>query len=164
MGSMGSTDDPERPPPVEETDFLYDRREKELYRVVAISRDGLTLRRGDTEYYVPHRSFAEWYDPDRVDRKSDIPVELPDHPERNAPNEEANKPVSVAQVMEAADHDERIYVRREALRDVERHGTAEYVPVTVEKVWTQGFARVSSSRTRRPSIVDLTDVKLELVS
>lgn len=106
----------------------------------------------------------EWYNPDRVNRHREIPVEKRDRPELGASHEEANKPVSVAQVVEAADRDEQIYVRREALRDAERHETAEYVPLTVEKAWGQDMARVYSSRTPQTYLVVLTDLKPTLVS
>lgn len=57
---MGSTEDPnsERPPHVEETDLLYDRRTEALYQVVAVAKDGVVFRRNNTEYYIPHRSWS----------------------------------------------------------------------------------------------------------
>lgn len=65
-------------PEVAEDDVLYDDRREEHYVAVAVTDDGVTLRRRDTEYYVPHAIFTEWYDPTRITRNEDVPVEGPD--------------------------------------------------------------------------------------
>ena len=157
---MGSTE-PEIPKSVEEADRLYDERTDSHYRVVAVSNTGLTLRRNGSEYYVPHEAFTEWYDPDHVTHNDKIPADQQESPTSREPSDETSVTM-VSQVMDAAKRDEDVYVRRQALRDAKRHGTGEYVPVVVEKVWTQGVARVHSRRTRRTYLVDLDDVKLSL--
>lgn len=158
---MESTE-PEITESVEEADRLYDERTDSLYRIIAVSNNGLTLQRDGSEYYIPHESFAEWYDPNHITHNDEIPVDQQEGPESGEPSDEMSLTTSVSRVMDAAKQGEDVYVRRQALRDAKRHGTAEYVPVVVEKVWTQGVARVHSRRTRRTYLVDLTDVKLSL--
>lgn len=71
-------DDGGETPVIEEHDVLYDDRLDEHYVAVAITEDGVTLRRRDTEYYIPHTIFAEWYDPDRITRTDHVPAEAPE--------------------------------------------------------------------------------------
>ena len=59
-------------------DVLYDDRREQHYVAVAVTEEGVTLRRRGTEYYVPHTIFAQWYDSDRITQNDDIPVEAPD--------------------------------------------------------------------------------------
>lgn len=61
---------------IEEGDVLYDGRTADLLRVVAVSHDGVTLRRRDRERYLPHAVFFEWYDPAHVTRNAEIPTAL----------------------------------------------------------------------------------------
>ncbi|PSP42058.1 hypothetical protein BRC68_12925 [Halobacteriales archaeon QH_6_64_20] len=63
---------------VTKDDVLYDDRQEHHYVAVRVNDDGVTMRRQDTEYYVPHTIFTEWYDPTQVTRNEDIPVEAPD--------------------------------------------------------------------------------------
>jgi hypothetical protein len=63
---------------VTERDVLYGDRRDQHYVAIRTTTDGITLRRRDTEYYVPHAIFAEWYDPARVTRNEGTPVERPD--------------------------------------------------------------------------------------
>jgi hypothetical protein len=69
---------------VTEEDVLYDDRREHHYVAVRVADDGVTLRRRDTEYYVPHTVFAEWYDPARIARNGDIAAEAPDWLETSA--------------------------------------------------------------------------------
>lgn len=43
-------------------DALYDRHRKEYYLVEAVDEEGVSLRRDEREYYVPHALFAPWHD------------------------------------------------------------------------------------------------------
>lgn len=61
-----------------EYDVLYDDRRDEHYVAVAVAEDGVTLRRRDTEYYVPHGIFADWYDSGRIVPDGETHVETPD--------------------------------------------------------------------------------------
>jgi hypothetical protein len=76
MGSRADGREVERE--VSEADVLYDDRRDRHYVAVGVTADGITLRRRDTEYYVPHAIFAEWYDPARVTRNEETPAERPD--------------------------------------------------------------------------------------
>jgi len=73
---------------VAEDDVLYDDRREEHYITVAVTEDGVTLRRRDTEYYIPHTIFAQWYDSGRISQNDDIPVETPNwiEPRDEAPS------------------------------------------------------------------------------
>jgi hypothetical protein len=79
MGSTGGVG--EEAAPVEEiaeSDLLYDDEKNEHYVAVAITEEGITLRRRDTEYYVPHTIFEKWYATGRMKRNGEIPAERPD--------------------------------------------------------------------------------------
>lgn len=60
---MSRDDDvPEDVTTLEDGDVLFDRHRKGYYLVEAVEKGGVSLRRNEQEYYVPHALFAPWHD------------------------------------------------------------------------------------------------------
>lgn len=60
---MTANNDSTTDPDLETGDRLYDRASGEEYAlVVDVDDTGVTVRQGDTEYYVPHALFTPWND------------------------------------------------------------------------------------------------------